>query len=277
MLFATSVFAQFNTQDDDVGATYCFSQETPAEFPGGIVEMMKYLYGNFNYPEEAIEKEIEGIVVVSFMVNEDGSLGDYVIKKDIGGGCGEEVVRVLRTMPKFKPATKLQKPVKQLYNVPVRLRLPEKQMIQADTTITSESPQSDIPEEIFVREISSIEENVPVEEGPEFPGGQTALMRYVYENYKYPAEALEQNIQGLVVISFTVNEDGSLSNFEIKKDIGGGCGEEALRVAKTLPNFSKPGMQNGKPVKVQYNLPIRLKIETEVVEPQKKKTRKKKH
>ncbi|MCB9043567.1 MAG: TonB family protein [Chitinophagales bacterium] len=98
------------------------------------------------------------------------------------------------------------------------------------------------------------------EEMPEFPGGEVEMLRFVYKNYKYPALAKESNIEGLIVVWFVVNTDGSISNVELMKDIGAGCGDEAMRVVKTMPKW-KPGKQGGKAVRVRYKLPIRLKLE----------------
>ncbi|MCB0514463.1 MAG: energy transducer TonB [Chitinophagales bacterium] len=270
MFCSAPVIAQGNTpSDDDYGIVLAL--EPMPEFPGGVSEMFAHLYKNINYPKEAIEKKIEGLVIVSFMVNEDGSLSDYKIVKDIGGGCGEEMLRVVKTFPHFIPAKEGENPIKKEFNLPFRLKLPEDhtttdKTTPANETLTKEEPKDFVPlnqrpktkKEQPQDTTEPKEMFVVVEKMPEFPGGQTAMMDYVYENIKYPTLAEQNHIEGLVLITFVVNEDGSLSDFVIKKDIGFGCGEEALRVIKTLPKFT-PGMQRGKPVKVQYNLPIRFK------------------
>ncbi len=88
---------------------------------------------------------------------------------------------------------------------------------------------------------------------------QNIMMEFVYENLKWPPLALSACVTGTGVIRFVVEKDGLLSNFEIARDIGGCCGEEALRVIKMLPDFI-PGTQNGKPVSVQYNFPVRFRL-----------------
>ncbi len=97
------------------------------------------------------------------------------------------------------------------------------------------------------------------EQMPEFPGGQTVLMQFIAKNTKYPQSAIDKNVMGTVYIRFVVNEDGSISNCEVLRGIGGGCDEEALRVVKAMPAW-KPGTMKGKPVKVQYNIPFRFKL-----------------
>ncbi|MCB0663783.1 MAG: energy transducer TonB, partial [Saprospiraceae bacterium] len=117
-----------------------------------------------------------------------------------------------------------------------------------------------------------------VEKMPRFPGCEDAemteeerntcsqqnLLAFVYDQVAYPQEALEQEISGTVVLSFVVKKDGSISNPVILKDIGGGCGPEALRVIQMMAdNGIKwiPGEKNGQPVNVKMNLPVRFKVE----------------
>ncbi len=98
---------------------------------------------------------------------------------------------------------------------------------------------------------------VVVEDMPKFPGGEPALYRFLVDNVKYPKEAREKGIQGRVFITFIVEKDGSLTNFKVVRGIGHGCDEEAIRVAKMMPNW-EPGKQRGKEVRVQFNLPIKF-------------------
>ncbi len=85
------------------------------------------------------------------------------------------------------------------------------------------------------------------------------LMNFLATNLRYPAIARENGVEGMVVISFIIEKDGSISKPEIKRDIGAGCGQEALRVLKLMPEW-RPGMQRGRKVRVQYNLPVRFKL-----------------
>lgn len=96
-----------------------------------------------------------------------------------------------------------------------------------------------------------------VEETPEYPGGDEARMKYLRDNLKYPQLARESGIDGTVYIEFVIETNGSISKPVIKRDIGGGCGEEALRVVKGMPKW-KPGKQRNKPVRTQFVLPIKF-------------------
>ncbi|MEI7595793.1 MAG: TonB family protein [Bacteroidota bacterium] len=99
-----------------------------------------------------------------------------------------------------------------------------------------------------------------VEQMPEFPGGQEDLYKYLGENIKYPEIAKQSGISGRVFVSFVVEPNGSVSNIKILRGIGGGCDEEAVRVIKGMPKW-KSGKQNGKPVRVSFNLPVNFQLQ----------------
>lgn len=82
---------------------YTWVEET-AEFPGGNNELKKFLIQNLQYPKEALEKQISDFVVVKFVVNKDGSISDVKVVKNAGHGMDEEATRVIKQMPKWKPA-----------------------------------------------------------------------------------------------------------------------------------------------------------------------------
>ncbi len=98
-----------------------------------------------------------------------------------------------------------------------------------------------------------------VQQMPKFPGGGNALMDYVGSNITYPQEAQDKGIQGRVFVSFVVEKDGSIGEVKLLRGIGGGCDEEAMRMVKNMPKW-KPGMHDGKPVRVSYQLPVFFKL-----------------
>ena len=111
--------------------------------------------------------------------------------------------------------------------------------------------------EISVEEEDEEEDQIfsVVEDDPEFPGGMDSLLAFLQRNIVYPELARENGIEGKVYVTFVVETDGSISNVKVLRDIGGGCGQEAVRVVMLMPKW-KPGKQAGKAVRVQYNLPI---------------------
>lgn len=94
-----------------------------------------------------------------------------------------------------------------------------------------------------------------VEKVPEFPGGIEKFYAYLSKNVRYPAVARENNTQGRVIVQFVCERDGSLTDIKVVRGIGDGCDEEAIRVLKASPHWT-PGIQNGRPVRVQYSVPI---------------------
>lgn len=98
-----------------------------------------------------------------------------------------------------------------------------------------------------------------VEQFPEFPGGNKALISNVYEHLQYPQMEKDNHIQGKVIVRFIVNEDGSVSDATVVKKVSPGLDKEAVRVVKLLPPFV-PGRQQGKVVRVYYDLPVRFEL-----------------
>lgn len=86
------------------------------------------------------------------------------------------------------------------------------------------------------------------------------VMKYLSDNIRYPAEAKQRNVQGRVVLQFVIDREGNVNNVVLQRDIGGGCGAEAVRVVKNMPKW-QPGRQGGKPVQVYYTLPVSFKLE----------------
>lgn len=97
------------------------------------------------------------------------------------------------------------------------------------------------------------------EKMPVYPGGQDEMMKYLSKNITYPPSAVENNLQGVVYVQFVVDTDGSIINAKVLRGFYPDCDAEALRVVNTMPAWT-PGEQDGKKVKVLYNLPIRFAL-----------------
>jgi len=111
-----------------------------------------------------------------------------------------------------------------------------------------------------------------VEDMPRFPGceeksskdersrcAQDEMFAFIGKEMKYPAEARGNGVEGTVIVRFVVEKNGDISNVDLLRDPGAGCGAEAVRVVKAMPKWV-PGKQRGKPVKVQYTLPVKFKL-----------------
>lgn len=118
-------------------------------------------------------------------------------------------------------------------------------------------------DEIVVEEKKPVEDNkvfTAVEQMPQFPGGDGALMKYIADHLKYPPVAMENNIQGRVVIQFVVTKTGKIGEVKVARSRDPDLDKEAVRVVKTLPDFI-PGKMNGQSVNVWYTLPITFKLQ----------------
>ncbi|MEM6722776.1 MAG: TonB family protein [Bacteroidota bacterium] len=89
---------------------------------------------------------------------------------------------------------------------------------------------------------------------------EKAMLSYLYKNIKYPNIARQNNIEGYVVIQFIVSRDGQIVDAEIVRDIGGGCGQAALKVVEGMPNWV-PGKQRLRNVNVRFNLPVKFELQ----------------
>lgn len=98
-----------------------------------------------------------------------------------------------------------------------------------------------------------------VEVMPQYPGGQIAMLQYIMKNIKYPEQAMKEGIQGRVAVSFIVEKDGSISNVKPILSVHPLLNKEAVRVVESMPKWS-PGKQNGKPVRVRFNVPVMFKL-----------------
>lgn len=99
-----------------------------------------------------------------------------------------------------------------------------------------------------------------VEQNPQFPGGDQALMAWLTKNLKYPSVAQENGIQGRVMVSFVVNKDGSIVDPKIIRSVDPSLDKEAIRVVSAMPKWT-PGRQRGKTVRVKYSLPVTFRLQ----------------
>ena len=241
------------TENDSI---YQIVDEMP-QYPGGEKAMMEYVAKNVKYPQEAKDKEIQGRVFVSFVIEKDGSVSTVKVMRGIGGGCDEEAVRVVSSMPKWKPGIKDGKPVRVSYMMPLNFKLtegqPAKPSKKADANKLDMKPDKDGVYQI-------------VEEMPRFPGDEKALMEYLKSNLQMPEKYKGDDAEFRLAeyrtfVRFVVTEDGSISDVNLIKKTEGfkDLDDEALRVVKAMPKWN-PGKMDGKPVKVHYMLPVTFKF-----------------
>ena len=238
-MFSLHCFAQTDTTEK----VYDFVEQIP-EFPGGNKAMTAFLSQNIVYPEYERVNNIQGRVVLKFIVNTDGSVSGIQVLKSISPGINAEAIRVVQLLPKFKPAYHEGKPVRLYFTLPISFKLAEPE--KKDSLRLNEVPEL---ERIYTF----------VEQNPQFPGGDEEIMKFVNKHLQIPKDYKSNENQPKVLIRFIVNEDGSVSDVEVRKSIDPVLDAEAVRVVKMLPHFT-PGKQHGKRVKVYYNMPVIFKL-----------------
>src|SRR5690606_742096 len=111
------------------------------------------------------------------------------------------------------------------------------------------------PKQAVVVEDNTVYDFVSMENPPSYPGGMDRFYKYIQENLRYPPMAQDNNIQGKVYVSFTIDKDGSIVDVKVDRKLGYGTDEEAVRVIKAMRRWN-PGMQNGRPARARFSIPI---------------------
>ncbi|MBC9932445.1 M56 family metallopeptidase [Chitinophaga qingshengii] len=227
-------------------------------FPGGQEELARFLTKNILYPKPAQEKGISGLVKVHFVVEPDGSItGISTINDQLGGGLEEEAIRIIKIMPRWKPGESNGKKVPVDYILPIRFTVQEMNPVVVTTSNKVQFSPPPAPagnssnEEIFTF----------VEHPPTFVGGEEELAKYLSKNIRYPKDAVEHKATGTIFVQFVVDKEGHIQQARtVGSKKGYGLEEEALRVVKEMPEWNA-GVQNGRKVNVQFNLPIRFTMQ----------------
>lgn len=212
------------------GEVFTVVEQNP-EFPGGMSELGRYLGRAIKYPASAQRANVQGKVFVQFVVGKDGDIRDPRIVKGIGFGCDEEALRVTLNMPKWNPGKQNGKAVAVQYNLPIAFVLEKK-----------------------AATLSNGDKN------PEFPGGTPALSQYFSTNLKYPTAAARANVEGIVLVSFTVTKEGAIKDIVIDKGIGFGADAEAIRLISKMPRWN-PALKDGQPVDAKCSVPVSFVLE----------------
>ena len=204
---------------------------------------------------DPVASGVVGEVVAALRIESDGHVSGYRILKGLEG-CNNEARRLINTMPQWKPAGIPGKgPVASIVTVTIPF--------MALAVATGDLQVIDYGYEVG-EAIEEGEESwyVVVDEEPQFPGGMDALYAFLKENIRYPQQARDNGITGKVYVTFVVEKDGSISNPRLLRDIGGGCGPEAIRVVRMMPRWI-PGKLRGETVRVQFNIPVKFTLPDE--------------
>lgn len=226
-------------------------------YPGGEKALLKFITNNLEYPKSAQEAEIEGRVIVGFVVDRDGSVTHVEVRKGIDPALDNAAVDVVKKMPKWIP-------VKQrvYLTLPIDFRLErdtQKEAISLDTIVSDKEEGIDIKE--LRDSIITVEEEVEeepyhiVEQMPIFPGGEKSMYKFISDSLKCPVKLFDSNIQGSVVVRFIVKSDGSVADVRLLRKLDPDFDKEVVEMIKKMPKWI-PGKHKGKAVSIYYPLRI---------------------
>lgn len=215
------------------------------EFPGGIEGLTQFLSSNIRYPREAQEKKIQGRVICRFTVKSNGTIDSVKVVRGVEGSLDEEAMRVLRSMPAWKPGELDGKAVNVWFTMPIVFRLSTAEPSEAEKTASQEKT-----------------ENL---EKAEFPGGESAYNKYLANNVRYPVIAQENGIQGHVSAVFNVNSTGKVTFVRFEKGIDPSLDAEVKRVIENMPEWI-PAKLNGEPTSMTTGVDFVFRLQGEDVE-----------
>ena len=244
--------------------------EKNPEFSYNGMSLMQYLGKSIKYPTIAQETGTQGRVIVQFVVNKDGSIVDVKVVRGVDPYLDKEAIRVISTMPKWKPGKQRGEAVNVKFTVPVAFRLSGPELPKAEEVKQSDMDEVVVvgyaakddptPEGDSVKGENEDEVFTMVEVMPKFPGGQAGLFQYLARSIKYPVIAQKSKEQGGVIIQMVIGKDGSLSNIKVLRSVSPSLDAEAVRVVGNMPKW-EPGMQKGQPVSVKYTIPIVFRLQ----------------
>ncbi|KQB99438.1 M56 family metallopeptidase [Pedobacter sp. Hv1] len=225
--------------------------------PNAFEPFYKHVFNAIIYPVAAANNKIQGNTIVNFTVK-NGKITDAVVQTELGHGLDQEVL---------KPILNYTDYIKRDGNYSLKATF---KLDGADTPLQNENATTAdgyTPLAITITGMAPKEEAVEkpapsfvaVSAPPVFPGGIQKLNSYLDKKIKYPIAALDNDVQGTVMVNFIVEKDGSLSNLKTDRKLGFGLDEEAIRVLK----MSKwlPAIQDGKTVRVNYSIPIKFTLD----------------
>ncbi|WP_162055189.1 TonB family protein [Pontibacter pamirensis] len=237
---------------DSEEKVYSYVEQMPT-FAGGDTEMMNFITSNIRYPQDAREAGVEGFVIVSFVVETNGSVTHIDTVKGLSASTDAEAKRLAGlTAGKWTTGRQNGKPIRVKYTLPVRFSMDK----EGNPAVLHKMPQ--------------------------FRGGQEAMVRTIYQHLKMPAAAQQENISARMQVNFNIEEDGKVSNIAIantklKHVVGAGADMDymdastfKLQNKTVLAEFSKAaaeaiqatsgmweaGTRHGKPIVAEVTLPV---------------------
>jgi TonB family protein len=246
-------------------------------------QMSKHIMKNFNYPQDAFDKGIQGRVLVQFTIDEQGNVGAIQMRgpKNNGASLEKEASRIISRLPKFIPGKHNGKSVKVKYGVPITFRHPNPSKVANNSVVAKKVIKKKAAKRVAYKKEKLITDFVKFAKVQNIPQFKACLkvsdtekincfnermVSHIQRNFNYPQAAAAQNIEGKVWVRFIIGKQGKVSNIRMRGPKNGQLLEqEAKRMVSKLRKFV-PGMQDGKPANVEYYIPINFKLQEEVTE-----------
>jgi TonB family protein len=228
-----------------------FSEPQPY---GGQAELMGFWERELVYPPSALENGVEGAVDLLFIIKTDGSTKDLRVWQPLNPECDAEALR-LAAMVRWDPATYggIPKETEQFLKVNFN---PKRYARWVKERKPANSARMTLPVQpgyalYAVDQLDSLPR-------PDVPGGLVGLPRYLAGQLRYPDDAYNRNIEGVVKLEFVVETSGNLSNMRALGDVGGGCTDEAMRLVRGV--VWQPGLVGGFRVRTIQQVQIQFKL-----------------
>jgi len=224
----------------ELGIKVPAQRKSPEDYPTfhgeSFTKFSNWLAERIKYPADAAARGKEGRVTVNYVIQPDGTISKPTVMSASDQSLGEAVVKAINESPSWEPAknNEIQDPFST--TVTVKFELPDK--VTADDTF------------------------IVVEQMPEYPGGNAALLDFLKNNSRYPEGARAEKVEGKVIVRFVVNTKGQVEDAVILKGVHPLLDAEALKVVNSLTGWL-PGAQGGKPVNVWYMVPVSFSLNLE--------------
>lgn len=226
--------------------------------------MNNFISSMLSYPEEAREREAQGLVVYTFVVEKDGTLSNFTIIHRADPLLNEEALRILQAMPPWRPARHQGEIVRAETYVPMYFKLNKDAVShQGQRTV---APGTNVYAKTDRDLLENSEIYTIVDKMPSYTYGEEELYKFILHNMRYPVKAKQEGIQGKILCSFVVGMDGAISNIEVVEGLDPELDKEAIRVLGLMPRWI-PGENKGVKVNVKCLLPVDFKIDEDLIPP----------
>ena len=237
--------------------------EQPAVPKGGPAAYADYLSTHQKYPAAALQAKQEGTVNVSFVVEKNGTVDEVAVAQPVAPLLDTEAIRLIKAAPRWTPAHSHGQVVRQRVQVPVSFVLApgSGDVVQVAGKLADAKP---LPPGAVAAEAGTVSTVgtaangaglIRPDKSAQPVGGNAAFFTYLQTNQQYPTLARQRHIQGRVMVEFTVQPDGSLTDARVLQKKGSGLDEEAVRLVKAAPKW-EPATFQGKPIKQKMTLPV---------------------